>query len=118
MDSIFINNKNAKTSDYNRLRLYFTDKLDLRKNKTVVLANLSNYYTWLNVKSGYNNNKIKIGAPTWNGTFDLPGGSNRIPDIQDCFLKINQKHEPTIDLNEKLPVLINLSRWSQKQDKF
>ena len=27
-------------------------------------ANLSIYYTWKNVKSTYNSNKIKISAPT------------------------------------------------------
>ena len=45
MDTIFINTKNSKTSEPNRFRLYFTDKLDLRRNKTMALANLSIYYT-------------------------------------------------------------------------
>ena len=35
------------------------------------LVNLSIYYTWKNVKSTYNNNKLKISAPTWNETFNL-----------------------------------------------
>ena len=59
MDTVFINTKNSKTSEPNRFRLYFTDKLDLRGNKTIVLANLSIYYTWQNVKSEYKNNKFK-----------------------------------------------------------
>ena len=51
MDTIFINTKNSKTTEPHRFRLYFTDKLDLRRNKTISLANLSIYYTWENVKS-------------------------------------------------------------------
>ena len=43
MDTIFINTKNRKTSESHRFRLYFTGKLDLRRNKTVALANLSIY---------------------------------------------------------------------------
>ena len=72
MDTIFINTKNIKKSDSNRFKLYFTDKLDLRRNKTVALANLSIYYTWQNIKEEYKNNKFKMSAPTWNETFDLP----------------------------------------------
>ena len=50
MDTIFLNTKNIKTSEPHRFRLYFTDKLDLRKNKIVVLASLSIYYSWQNLK--------------------------------------------------------------------
>ena len=53
MDTIFINTENSKTNESNRL--YFTNKLDLRSNKTISLANLSIYYTWENIKSKYNN---------------------------------------------------------------
>ena len=74
METIFMNTNNSKTSESSRFRLYFTDKLDLRGNKTIVLANLSIYYTWQNVKSEYKNNKLKIVAPTWDETFDLPDG--------------------------------------------
>ena len=45
MDTIFINTKNSKTTEPHRFRLYFTHKLDLRRNKTIALANLSTYYT-------------------------------------------------------------------------
>ena len=38
MDTIIINTKNNKTGYSNRFRLYFTNKLDLRRNKTVALA--------------------------------------------------------------------------------
>ena len=57
MDTIFINTENSKTNEAHRFRLCFTDKLDLRKSKTIALENLSIYYTWENIKSEYNNNK-------------------------------------------------------------
>ena len=104
MDTIFINNKNSKTSESNRL--YFTNKLDLRRNKTVALAYLSIYYIWQNIKEEYKNNKFKISTPAWNETFDLPDGSYTIEDIQDYILQIIQKHEPTIKNNEESSVLI------------
>ena len=69
------NTENSKTSESNRFRLYFTDKLDLRRNKRIALANLSIYYTWQNVKSEYKNNKFKLSGPTWDENFDLPDGS-------------------------------------------
>ena len=50
MDNIFINTKNSNASEPHRFRLYFTDKLDLRQNKTVALANLSISYTWEIIK--------------------------------------------------------------------
>ena len=78
-----MNTKNSKTNESNRFRLYFTDKLDLRGNKTITLANLSIYYTWQNVKSQYKNNKFKLSGATWDQTFDLPDGSYTIADTQD-----------------------------------
>ena len=65
MDTILINTEKAKTNESNRFRLYFTNELDLRSNKTIYLANLSIYYTGENIKSEYNNNKFKISGPTW-----------------------------------------------------
>ena len=106
MDTIFINTENSKTNEPHRFRVYFTNKLDLRRIKTISLANLSIYYTWENIKSSYNNNKFKISGPTWSETFDLPNGSYEISDIQDYFLKMIQKHESTIKTNEESTVLI------------
>ena len=54
-------------------------------NKNMVLANLSIYYTWKNIKSAYNNNKFKISVQTWNDEFDLPVGSYSISDIENYF---------------------------------
>ena len=106
MDTIFINTKNAKTNESNRFRLYFTNKLDLRSNKTISLANLSIYYSRKKIKLKYNNNKSTISGPTWSETFDLPDGPYEISDIQDYFLKMIQKHESTIKNYEESPVLI------------
>ena len=83
MDTIFINTENSESNESNRFRLHFTNKLDLRRNKTIALANLSIYYTWENIKSEYNNNKFKISGPTWSETFDLPDGLHKIQDIQE-----------------------------------
>ena len=56
-----------------------------------------------NVKSTYNNNKLKISAPTWNETFDLPDGSYNISEIQDYIEYIIKKHEI---IGENTPILI------------
>ena len=99
-----MNSKNSKTNEPNRFKYDLIDKLDLKNlNKNMALANLCIYYTWKNVKSTYNNNKLKISAPTWNETFDLPDGSYNISEIQDYIEYIIKKHE-TIGENE--PILI------------
>ena len=96
-----MNSENSKTSEPHRFKLDLTDKINLKNwNKNMAWANLSNYYTWKNIKSEYNNNKFKISAPTWNDTFDLPDGSYSIADIQDYFVK---KHET---LTENPPIQI------------
>ena len=107
MDTIFMNSENSKTSQHNVLVLKLTDKLDLRRGqKTVALSNLSIYYTWKNVKSSYNNNKIKISAPTRGEEFKLPGGSYSVSDIQDYFEYILKKHSEGVD-NPSIRVYIN-----------
>ena len=86
MDTIFINSESSKTSEPYVLILKLTDKLDLKRGeKSIALSNLSNWYTWKNVKSSYNNNKFKISAPTWNGKFELSNGSYSVSDIQVYF---------------------------------
>ena len=105
METFFINTKNSKTSESNKFVYNLTDKLNLKNpNKTMALANLSIYYTWKNIKKGYNNTKFKISAPTWNETFDLPDGSYSIARIQDYFEYIIKQHE-TIT-NNSFPILI------------
>ena len=86
MDAIFMNSKNGKISDSQRILLSLTDKIDLRRrNNYVALSNLSIYYTWKNIKQSYRNNKFKISAPAWNEEFELPDGSYSISYIQYYF---------------------------------
>ena len=60
-----MNTENSKANEPRRFKLDLADKLDVNNpNKSIVLANLSIYYTWKNIKSKYNNNKFKIFAPT------------------------------------------------------
>ena len=94
METIFMNAEDSKTNEPHRFKFDLIDKLNLKNpNKNMVLANLSIYYTWTNIKSEYNNNKFKISAPTWEDTFDLPDGFYSIDDIQDYFEFIIKKHK-------------------------
>ena len=88
-----MNSENSKTSEPHRFRLDLRDKLNLKDpKKNMALADLSIYYTWKNITPEYNNKKFKISAPTWNDTFDLPGGQYSIPDIQIYFEFIIKIH--------------------------
>ena len=70
MDTIFIESGNSKTSEPHVLILKLTDKLDLRRGeKNVALSIFSISYIWKNIKSSYNNNKLKTSATTWNDKF-------------------------------------------------
>ena len=104
MEARFINTENSKTDESNRFRFYFTDKLNLKNNKTIALANLSIDFTWKNVKSEYKSNKFKISVPTWNEEFDISDGSYIVTDIEDYLAFIIKKHE-TIT-NEDSPIKI------------
>ena len=102
LETISMNTENSKANEPHRFKLDLADKLDLKNsNKSIVLATLSIYYTWKNIKSKYNNNKFKIFAPTWNDTSDLTDGSYSIADIQDYFEFIIKKHET---LTENPPI--------------
>ena len=83
MDTIFMNSENSKTSKPHVLTLKLTSKLNLRiGDKVIALANLSIYYTWRNIKSSYNNNRLKISAPTWNDEFELPDGLYSVSEFK------------------------------------
>ena len=87
--------------------LKLTDKLDPKRGqKSIALSNLSNFYTWKNIKSSYNNNKFKIYAPTWSGEFELPDGSYLISAIQDYFEYILKKHSENTD-NPSIKICVN-----------
>ena len=98
METIFISTLNSKTNESNKFNYQFTDKLNLKNsNKSMALVNLSINYTWKNINSEYNINKIKISAPTWNNGFNLPDGFYSDSDIQDYFEYIIKKHETIAD---------------------
>ena len=107
MDTILMNSENSRTSEYHVLVLKLTDKLDLRRSqKTVALSKLSNYYPWKNIKSSYNNNKLKISAPTWSEEFELTDGSYSISDIQHYFEYILKKHSESVN-NPSIRIYVN-----------
>ena len=101
IETIFINSDNSKTNESNRFRYYFTDKLNLKNNKTIAIAN------WKSVKSEYKNNKFKISTPTWNESCNLPDGSYSVADIQDYFEFIIKKHETITDENSPIKISTN-----------
>ena len=71
-----MNSENSKTFDHHRLLLNLADKINLKKNdKYIAFSNLSIYYTSINIKKSYKNNKFKISAPTWNEKYELPDQS-------------------------------------------
>ena len=83
---------NSKTNEPHRFRLTLADKFNRKDpNKNVVLANLSIYYTWKNIKPAYDTNKFKISVQTRNDEFDLPVGSYSISDIGNYFEHIIKK---------------------------
>ena len=99
-----MNTANSKTSEPHKFKLDLTGKNNLKNpKKNIALANLNIYYTCKSIKSEYNNNKIKISAPTWKETLDLHDGSYSIDNIQDYLKFIIKKHE---SLTENPPVQI------------
>ena len=107
-----MNTENIKTNQSNKFIYNFIDKLNLKNpNKNIALANLSIYYTWKNAKSEYNNNKLKISAPTWSDTFDVPDGSYSIATFQDYLEYIIKKHETITDVS---PVLIYVNEINNR----
>ena len=70
-----MNSENRKTNEPHKFRLDLTDEPNLKDPKKTWLKLICVYYTQKNIKSGYNNNKYKIYARTWNDTFDLPDGT-------------------------------------------
>ena len=91
---MLMNAVNSKTSESHKFVLNLSQRLDLRSSdKLVALQNLCIYYTWKNIRKQYNNNKLKIIAPTWNDEFELPDGFYSVSDIQDYIEFIIKKHK-------------------------
>ena len=103
-----MNSENSQTSKHHVLILNLSDKMNLRRAaKSIVLSNLSIYYTWNNIKKPYNNNnKFKISAPTWTDKFEMPDGSCSTSDIQEYFDYIFKKYGENID-NSSIKIYVN-----------
>ena len=77
-----MNSENSKASEPHVLILTLTDKLDLKRGEiSIVLSNLSIYYTWENIKSSNDNNNIKKSASASNDKFELPDTAYSVSDI-------------------------------------
>ena len=84
-----MNSENSKTYDRHILLLNLSDKTNLKRgDEYVAFSKPSIYYTWINIKKSYKNNKFKISAPTWNEEFELPDRSYSVSDIQNYFIYI------------------------------
>ena len=84
METIFMSTENSKANESNKFVHNLSQRSDLRiSDKLVALSNLSNYYTWKNIRKQYKNNKLKLIAPTWDYEFELSDGSYSVSDIQD-----------------------------------
>ena len=129
MNIIFMNPKNSKTSDPQRLLLNLIDKIDLsRKDKYISVSNLGICYTWKNIKNSYKNNKYKTSAPKWNEKFELPNGSYSISVIQDYFEYVLKKHgEKTVNpsiriytnkIENRITLKIITNFWLLKQGNY
>ena len=99
--------ENSKSNESNKFIYQFTDKLILKNpnNKNIGSVNLSIYYTWMIIKSAYNNNKFKLSALTWNDEFDLPDGSYFVSAIRDQFEYVIEKQ--TIAVNPPVQIYPN-----------
>ena len=129
MNIIFMNSKNSKTSDPQRLLLNLIDKIDLsRKDKCIAVSNLGICYTWKNIKNSWKNNKYKTSAPKWNEKFELPNGSYSISVIQDYFEYVFKKHgEKTVNpsmriytnkIENRITLKIITNFWLLKQGNY
>ena len=88
MDTIFMNSGNKKTSDFHRLLLNLSDKINFkRSDKYISFSILSIYYAWKDMKQSYKYNKFKISAAALNEEFELLDGSYSVSDIQGSVIK-------------------------------
>ena len=102
-----MDSKNSQTPDPQRLLQNLPDLINLRKSdKHVALAKLSIYHSRKNIKKSYENNKLKISAPTWSEKFELHDGSYPGSDIQDYLKYIIKKHETVTD-NPPIRIYVN-----------
>ena len=97
------------------------ERLDITSlSDHAAVQNISIYYTWKNIRQGYNNNKIKILAPTLRDEFELPNGSYSVSHTQDCIKCIIKGHEklPNNSLIHIYIDRINNTLMSKIKDKY
>ena len=80
MNTIFVNSKNSKTSDPDRLCLNLTYKINLTSDKYLALLSLSMYYIWRNIKKSYKNIR------TLNLKYQLEHGMKNLKHLVDHIL--------------------------------
>ena len=91
METKFMNTENSKRNKPRNFVLNFWQRLDLRSSDKYL--NLSENYTWKNIRKQYKNNKLKIVSQTWKDEFELPDDSYSVLDIKDYIEDIIKKHE-------------------------
>ena len=75
-------NENSTARELQKFVLNLLQRLNLRSlNKHVALQNLSNYYTWKNIRQQYKNNKLNMMASTQNDELELADGFYSVSDI-------------------------------------
>ena len=91
METKFMNTENSKRNKPRNFVLNLWQRLDLRSSDKYL--NLSENYTWKNIRKQYENNKLKIVSQTWKDEFELPDDSYSVLDIKDYIEDIIKKHE-------------------------
>ena len=91
METKFMNTENSKRNKPRNFVLNLWQRLDLRSSDKYL--NLSENYTWKNIRKQYKNNKLKIVSQTWKDEFELPDDSYSVLDIKDYIEDIIKKHE-------------------------
>ena len=79
-------------------------------NKHGALQNLSTYYIQKNIRQQHKNNKLKVLSSMWNDEFELPDGSNSVPDIQEYIEYIMKK----IETLPTKPICIYINRINNR----
>ena len=107
-----MNTENRKTNKPHKFIFNFSQRLDLRSsNEHVYLQNLFLTRGIYIKKKQYENNKLKIIAPTWNDEFDLSDGSYSVSYIQDYIKYIIRKLEI---LTKTPPIHVYINRINNR----
>ena len=93
MDAKFINSKNSKTSDSQKLFLNLFDEIKLkRRDKYIFLSNLNIWYVWEIAKCQTKTINLKCQLQRGIKHLIIPDRSYCVSDIQDYLEYIFEKH--------------------------